>query len=173
MPNNPHIMQTFQQFIESKQDKILIICRGISGSGKSTLSKGIKDKENGVVFSTDEYHYKNGVYAFDQENKDLYHKMNLERSISAIKAGKTPILIDNTNIKFEYAKPYIIPALEHGYQVKVLEPNTPWAFNADELSKRNSGRAPKEVIGRMLKDWEPHEVFMNKLKTLYDQLHTN
>lgn len=162
-------------FKEYTENKVLYVLRGLSGAGKSTLSKSITDKEGGgIIFSADEFHYKNGVYMFDQEKKELYHKMNVERSIRAIKAGKTPILIDNTNIKFEYAKPYIIPALKYGYEVKVVEPNTPWAFDIDELAKRNNGRAPKDVIGRMIADWEPHEVFMNKLKqTKNDQLRTN
>lgn len=153
----------FKQYFESTQNKVLYILRGLSGSGKSTLSKNITDKEGGYIFSTDEFHYKDGKYQFDPEKKALYHQMNIKRAEDAMKAGKSPIIIDNTSIKFEYAEPYVKAAKENGYEIKVAEPNTPWAFDLEELTKRNSGRAPKDVIKQMLIDWEPHDLFMQKL----------
>ena len=78
--------------------------------------------------------------------------------------GISPIIIDNTNIKFEYAKPYITDANKYGYRVEVVEPNTPWAFDVEGLVKRNSSRAPREIIQKMLSTWEPHDQFVRKIR---------
>src|SRR5437762_22337 len=121
----------FKQFVESTQ-KTLYIMRGISGSGKSTLAKQIQKREGGVIYSTDEFHYVNGEYKFDPNKKDLYHALNLKRAKEAIQQGISPIIIDNTNVKFEYAKPYAQEAFKFSYGVKVVEPNTSWAFDAEE-----------------------------------------
>lgn len=137
--------------------------RGVSGSGKSTQAQKIKDKEGGVIYSTDEFRYIGGKYVFRDEDTVPFHQKNIDRAKDAMETGITPVIIDNTNIQFKYAKPYVQLAKRYGYEVKVVEPDSPWAFNVDELTMRNSGRAPEEVIKKMMSDYEAPETFTRQL----------
>ena len=69
-------------------------------------------------------------------------------------SGISPIVIDNTNTQKWEAKPYVQMAQSHGYTVKVMEPTTPWAKNAQELTQRNQHGVPLHVIRLMLQRWE-------------------
>ena len=41
-------------------------------------------------------------------------------------------------------------------KIEIVEPNTPWKFNAKELAKRNSHDVPQEVIEKMIEKWDPN-----------------
>lgn len=138
--------------------------RGISGSGKSTQAKKIKEREGGVIYSTDEFFYDNqGNYNFKQEDLIPNHQKNVKRAYRAIQQGLSPLIIDNTHLKYEYAEPYVRMAHKYGYQVKVVEPNTPWAFDKDELVKRNTKGTPEDKIQGMLNDYESPETFLQQI----------
>ena len=82
------------------------------------------------------------------------------------------IVIDNTNVrKFEiypyiklanrYIKyinrhmiRYIKLANRYRYSVLVLETQTPWAKNPEELSRRNTHGVARELIAKKVKDWQ-------------------
>jgi NEDD4-binding protein 2 len=49
----------------------------------------------------------------------------------------TPIVIDNTNLQAWEPKGYVIKAIELGYRVEIVEPDTPWKKDPKELAKRN------------------------------------
>ncbi|OXB58069.1 hypothetical protein ASZ78_008409 [Callipepla squamata] len=71
----------------------------------------------------------------------------------AMKNGKSPVIIDNTNIHAWEMKPYVMmvgkamiycfyvlncdihEAREHSYEVVFREPDTPWKFNVRELTR--------------------------------------
>ncbi len=148
-------MKKFDNFLKENNDnKVLIIMRGISGSGKSTLAQQLKGV-SGVVFSTDEFfHDQEGKYNFDATKLGVNHSKNRKRTEEAMKQSISPIVIDNTNTRYEEAKPYVLLAQKYGYKVEVREPDTPWKFNAEELAKRNTHGVPLEAIKRMLSRWE-------------------
>ena len=79
----------------------------------------------------------NGNYNFDVKKLGEAHKWNQERAFVAMDAGKTPIVIDNTNLQAWEPKAYVLKAVDSGYTVKVQEPDTPWKHDAQELAKRN------------------------------------
>ncbi len=133
-------------------NKTLIIMRGISGSGKSTLAKQLG--QNGVVFSTDEYHMIDGKYVYNSEKAPEYHLLNQQRAANAMEQGLPLIVIDNTNVTAAQIYPYAVAAIKYGYNVQFAQPNTPWAFDAEELAKRNTHGVPIEVIQDMLYKWE-------------------
>ena len=56
-------------------------------------------------------------------------------------------------------------AVKHNYKVIILEPDTPWKKDAEELSKRNKHGVPKEAILRMLARWEDDFTVENILKS--------
>jgi len=133
----------------------LIIIRGISGSGKSTLSKQLIG--NGFAFSTDDFFMSDGEYNYDPDLIGNAHLWNINRVKTAMQNGINPIIVDNTNVHNWEMKPYVEQALKFKYEVEFAEPNTPWKFNIDELTKRNKHGVPKEVIEKMVTEWD-HDV---------------
>lgn len=143
------------------ENKKLIILRGLPGSGKSEIAKKLVG--NGVIHSTDTYHIKNGKYEFDSDNIARYHCYNLTSSIMSMKKGISPIIIDNTNIMSAYCIDYVEQGKIYGYEIVVVEPDTPWAFDVEELVKRNSHDTPRDTIIDMLQKYETLDIFKRKL----------
>ena len=142
------------------EEKKLYILRGISGSGKSTLAKKIQEEEGcsqaNIVFSTDDFFVNKttGKYEFDGSKIGRAHQWNQGRVKKAMSEGQQLIIVDNTNTQCWEAKPYVLMAIEHKYQVHVREPDTPWAKDAQELARRNLHNVPLEAIQRMLSRWD-------------------
>ncbi|XP_054829326.1 NEDD4-binding protein 2-like 1 isoform X2 [Eublepharis macularius] len=111
-----------------------------------------------VIFSTDDYFFtEDGSYIFDPDCLEDAHKWNQKRARKAMKNGKSPVIIDNTNIHAWEMKPYVIMALENNYEVIFREPDTHWKFNVRELARHNSHGVPREKIQRMKEQYE-HDV---------------
>lgn len=142
-------------------DKKLIILRGLPGSGKSDIAKKLVG--NGIIHSTDSYLTKNGKYEFDRDNIAKYHYYNLMSSIRSMKKGISPIIIDNTNIAALHCINYSEQGKMYGYEIIVIEPDTHWAFDVEELVKRNSHGVPRDTIIDMLQKYEAPDVFKRKL----------
>jgi len=146
--------------------KVMYVMRGLPGSGKSTRARELG--EGGVILSTDDFfvHDGNGKYEFDPARILEAHQWNQERALDAVKRGVSPVVIDNTNVKAEFARPYAEMAAANGYEIKVVEPDSPWwTLKPDmtpetreelvsELLKRNTHGVPREVIEKMLSQWE-------------------
>ena len=90
--------------------------QGESGSGKSTLAREhiaplLRDLGHNVeIFSTDDLFHENGVYNFNPKLLGVNHKRNLDRTVEALKAGKS-VIVDNTNTQAWEAKGYVSAAL--------------------------------------------------------------
>lgn len=153
--------------IQKEEKKTLVILRGISGSGKSTLSKKLiqENNGNGIVFSTDDYFIKDGIYKFDPNLLGKAHNWNQDRAIKKMKEGESLIIIDNTNTQKWEAKPYVEAGLTYGYEILVKEPTTEWAKDAKELVKRNQHGVPYDSIVSMLKRWETDFTVENIMKS--------
>ena len=137
---------------KAQENKILYIMRGISGSGKSSIAKQLANEND--IFSTDDFFTIEGKYQYDPSMIGHAHQWNQARVSMAMKKGISPIVVDNTNIEAWEAKPYVEEGLKQGYQIEVVETNTPWKFNSEELAKRNKHGVPKEVIEDMIKKWD-------------------
>jgi 2',3'-cyclic-nucleotide 3'-phosphodiesterase len=143
--------------------KTLYILRSLPGGGKSTLAKLISETSRGrgescTVHSTDDFHLKliDGklTYVFQPENLGRFHKSNQNNARASMEFDVDNVVIDNTNIKFSDFSEYIRFAKEFNYRVVLAEPNTPWRFNAEECSYRNTHNVPLEVCQKMLDRWE-------------------
>nr|XP_034971088.1 NEDD4-binding protein 2-like 1 [Zootoca vivipara] len=147
--------------------KSLYLLRGLPGSGKSTLARQLKHEfPSAVVLSTDDYFSaEDGTYVFDPDALEDAHRWNQKRARKAMKNGKSPVIIDNTNVRAWEMKPYVIMALEHSYEVLFREPDTHWKFNVRQLTRRNGHGVPRETIRRMKEQYE-HDV------TFHDVLHS-
>ena len=130
--------------------------RGLPGSGKSYLSKQKSEELQGISYSTDDFFIdeKSGKYIFNPKKISQAHTWNQERTKNSMEKGEKCIIIDNTNTMKWEAKPYVELAVKYGYKVEILEPDTPWKKDADELVKKNKHNVPKEAILRMLERWE-------------------
>ncbi|NXH15786.1 N42L1 protein, partial [Bucco capensis] len=142
----------------------LVLLRGLPGAGKSTLARQLKrDYPGAVVFSTDDFFVEDGVYVFEPDFLEDAHKWNQKRARKAMKSGKSPVIIDNTNIHAWEMKPYVMMARENRYEVIFQEPDTPWKFNVRELTRRNIHRVPREKIQQMKEQYEHNVTFHSVL----------
>ncbi|XP_077666201.1 NEDD4-binding protein 2-like 1 isoform X4 [Eretmochelys imbricata] len=139
--------------------KRLYLLRGLPGSGKTTRARQLKREFPGaVILSTDDFFFtEDGTYVFSPDCLDEAHLWNQKRAHKAMKNGKSPVIIDNTNIHAWEMKPYVIMARENNYEVIFQEPDTHWKFNVRELARRNNHGVPREKIQRM-KDQYEHDI---------------
>lgn len=145
--------------------RILICMRGAPGSGKSFLARSIIDRTmNGDyenhIFSTDDYFYdrRSKRYTFDRSKLGQAHDSNQFRVSQRAMNGWSPIIVDNTNMKWWEMFPYFKNAVKNGYVIKILEPNTPWKISVSKLAQRNKHNVDQEAIARMLSNYEPGSV---------------
>ena len=149
-------MKKFTNWLENKENKQLILMRGISGSGKSTVAKKLVG--NGKIFSTDDFFMQDGKYNFDVSKIGHYHKLNQERTEEAMKNGISPIVIDNTMTQAWEGAEYVKLADKYGYSVKIEELPIP---DIDELMKRQENRKSinkalsREIVEKMIGRFQP------------------
>ncbi|NXV17563.1 N42L1 protein, partial [Cepphus grylle] len=122
-----------------------------------------RDHPSAVVLSTDDFFIENGVYVFEPDFLEDAHKWNQKRARKAMKNGKSPVIIDNTNIHAWEMKPYVMMARENRYEVIFREPDTPWKFNVQELTRRNTHHVPRQKIQRMKEQYEHNVTFHSVL----------
>ncbi|XP_068123154.1 NEDD4-binding protein 2-like 1 [Hyperolius riggenbachi] len=161
----PQQNQAPQRPPPSRFSKHIYLLRGLPGSGKTSLARKLKREfATAVVLSTDDYFLmEDGTYIYNPDLLQEAHRWNQKRARKAMNRGKTPIIIDNTNIVAWHMKPYAVMALENAYQVIFMEPNTHWKFNVRELTRRNSHGVPREKIQRMKEDYDHNVTFHSVL----------
>ncbi|KAI5099205.1 NEDD4-binding protein 2-like 2 [Silurus meridionalis] len=134
---------------------VLILMRGVPGSGKTTLARQISSSgPSGLILSTDDYFYQKDSYHFEPALLSTAHTWNQNRAKKAMLDEYTPVIIDNTNIQAWEMKPYVAAALEMGYRVDFVEPDTSWKCDPAELEKRNHHGVPKKSLINMLDRFE-------------------
>ncbi|XP_017861853.1 PREDICTED: uncharacterized protein LOC108613119 [Drosophila arizonae] len=146
--------------------KIMIIMRGPAGSGKSTMAKSILNQIHlldqhpitDFVYSTDDYFITPRGYEFNPSILPEAHDWNKERVKCKAAAGWSPIIVDNTNIMKWEMQPYVQIAVQHGYLIELLEPQTSWSKSATKLAQKNVHQVPKDAIKRMLDRYEKTNV---------------
>jgi len=143
----------------SRPTQELIVMRGIPGSGKSTKAKELAGQ--GKIHSTDDVieagedyteFFAKMIASKDFTPLSRVHSTNLKNAISSMKSGVTPVIIDNTNIKQNEAKAYVVAALELGYSdnnIKFVDIGTA-GLEAAELAKRNTHGVPLDKIEMMI-----------------------
>jgi len=161
------IKETLQESVEknslgvivSKPNQELIVMRGIPGAGKTTKAKSLV--KEGKIHSTDMLIESTGDYRafFDKmiaENDFVplsrMHSKNLVNAIESMKAGITPVVIDNTNIKQNDCKSYVVEALKLGYaddNIKFIDIGT-GGLNAEQLALRNTHGVSLDTIQKMI-----------------------
>ena len=147
----------------TRPNQVLDIMRGIPGAGKSTKAKTLV--KEGVIHSTDDVIESTGDYRLFFETMkasgnfgELHkaHSTNLKNAKKSMTEGITPIVIDNTNIKANEAKQYVLEALKLGYDdvnIRITDVGTGGA-TAEVLAGRNKHGVPLDKIEQMMKAYE-------------------
>jgi len=143
----------------TRPNQELIVMRGIPGAGKSTKAKSLVGQ--GKIHSTDDVIEKSGDYleffakmiaTGDFSALSKVHSQNLKDAITSMKAGITPVIVDNTNIKQNEPKAYVVAALEMGFadnNIKFVDVGTA-GLEATQLAARNTHGVPLERIEAMI-----------------------
>jgi predicted kinase len=143
----------------TKPSQVIIIMRGIPSAGKSTKAKSLVG--DGIIHSTDAVIESMGDYrAFFTamiESKDYSalhkaHDTNFKNAKKSMKSGISPIIIDNTNIKANEPKKFVVEALTMGYDdinIQIVDIGD-GGLDAEALSARNTHGVPLEKIEAMI-----------------------
>jgi hypothetical protein len=110
--------------------KIVYLMRGLPSCGKSHMARQLA-AGGGLICETDEYfHTQVGddptKYNYRRELQQAACDWNFERFCRAIDQGISPIIIDRGNSRSLESRRYARYAVEHGYQVEMSEPDSPW-----------------------------------------------
>tara|TARA_Y100000034_G_scaffold136971_1_gene217761 strand:- start:4452 stop:5108 length:657 start_codon:yes stop_codon:yes gene_type:complete len=199
MKNDPLLL--FSDWMdETVSEKVLYIMRGTPGSGKSWDAKRLagyvqdaggewiepEEGEVGPIYSaddlisTDPEEYKQ-IYAAAKRDNSIgrklggWHRECMRLTVEAMREGRSPIVVDNTNLKKRDVRPYVEMAIEHGYEVQFQEPTSSWWADirpwltqknndraldraADKLAYRNSHGVPAAAIKGMLQRWQDMKI---------------
>ncbi|VVC91409.1 unnamed protein product, partial [Leptidea sinapis] len=163
MRNNIWTQQTREMITKFNEGwRLLLIMRGAPGSGKSFKARelvqmtvgSVNESYHRHVFSTDDFFMCGGVYKFDKMNLHDAHLWNQNKAFEAMSKGFSPVIIDNTNIHIWDIEPYVKNGVKNGYLIYIVEPDTPWAKNAQRLFQKNCHNVPLHSIQRMLDNYE-------------------
>jgi hypothetical protein len=161
----------------SSADKVVYLMRGLPCCGKSHTARKLAG-ETGVVCETDQYfHTQVGTdprtYDYKKQLLPLARQWNFERFQQAIRAGRSPVIVDRGNSVNRESQQYARFAVDHGYRVELCEPDSPWwqeirvllkykpvtrpilhgwATKLAEMS-RNHHRVPESTIRRWMDGW--------------------
>lgn len=143
--------------------RVLVLMRGAPGSGKTYLARVIVESTVGAsnfnnytnhIFSADDHMVHNGNYHYSVYRLDEVHKKNKARVSKAVNEGRSPVIVDNTNMTTREMYPYVKDAVSKGYIIEVVEPSNPWAQKPSQLAKRNIHGLTKDKIQTMLQKYE-------------------
>ena len=74
------------------------------------------------------------------------HEFSQKAAETAAAEGRPMIVIDNTNIKAWEYKKYLSIAKQYNYSIVFMLPQTPWAWDPEELAKRTQHGLTLEIL---------------------------
>ena len=142
------------QFVQSSLT--MLILRGLPGSGKSSLvGRILKTYPQAEVCSADAYFtHADGSYQYDRDKIKEAHIFSQEKAEALCRDACNLVIVDNTHVKRWELQPYLNIATKFRYSVVILEPQTPWAKDPEQLAMRNSHDVKANVIRKKLKEWQ-------------------
>ena len=143
---------------EGNSDRKLYIMRGLPGSGKSTQAHQI----GGLIYSTDDFFIKDGIYQFDSSKLTQAHQWNQQRTKEALDDKIHTVVVDNTGIKAWEMRPYAEFGFNNDYMIILAEPETPHKWDVSKLAQINSHNVPERIIQRM-KDNYQHNLSLDDI----------
>jgi predicted kinase len=154
-------------------EKIVYLMRGLPSCGKSTMAKRLV-ADGGVIFETDEYFYTQvgtdpTKFNYKKELQQTACDWNFERFCRAVDEGISPIVVDRGNSRSLESRRYARYARDRGYELQLVEPDSPWWQEirvllkyrkltrpalyewADKLAEMS--RSTHRVPARTIRDW--------------------
>jgi predicted kinase len=126
---------------------MLYILRGLPGSGKSTKAR--KLVRESLIASADHFFIQpNGDYLWKASEIGNAHA-HCRGFARALLSNGLDCAVDNTNTMNREFKPYIDLAMKYGHKIKIIMPETEWAWDVEECAKRNTHNVPVDAIQRM------------------------
>lgn len=153
----------------------LYIMRGIPGCGKSHRATALSQRlDNAPIFSADNFYGVGEEYRknWSPQKAHLGHRDCESKTLVAMKQRAKSVIVDNTNLSLQAFRAYLDYAIDLGYAVHLVYPDSPWWTdtvlpflrnkNSDEPSKLQAA-----VIANLLFEKNTHGV---PLQTLSDML---
>ena len=104
-----------------KNEKSLLLLRGLPGSGKSTLAEVLSENGKYPVLAIDQYFTDaDGLYVFNHLENHLAYEACEKKTLSAMKKAIEKIILDNTFTLDWEMEPYFKMAKENDYRVFVV-----------------------------------------------------
>ncbi|XP_076130739.1 NEDD4-binding protein 2-like 1 [Alosa pseudoharengus] len=148
----------------------LIILRGPPGSRKTDKANELLNdfKERGIygiIVSADDYFRNPNGEIVDIDPRELWeaHKEAREKAFDAMLRKANPIIIDNTNMEFQYMYPYVFMGFRRGYWIEFVD------LMDEDVSPYDSYRRCKEKIP--LEKFEKWKASYRKVKHIYQILY--
>lgn len=142
---------TENRIISENVTKKLVIMVGLPGSGKSTY---IRNLSAPYICSADSYFEKNGKYEFDPSKLYLAHQQSQNNCRNYMRANKSLIVVDNTNLNDKERLPYEQLAEKFGYQIEyvVFQPEK---RSIEDLANRNLHGVDAAKLKIMVNKYRP------------------
>jgi hypothetical protein len=152
--------------------------RGLPACGKSHKARRLAG-DHGIVLETDQYFYTHvgddpASYDYRDDLLPTARAWNLARFRESIVRGISPIVVDRGNGLNPETHGYAAYAVEHGYEVELAEPDSPWWLELRVLLKykqyvavelfdawaqklahatRDTHRVPRDTIRHWMSRW--------------------
>lgn len=139
--------------------------RGLPGSGKSTLAKALAGLYEAVYVSADVMLESSNGYAWTYPLSCHAHEICRSLVELAMQQQRTTIVLDNMHLRPFRAKPYVDTAKSYGYEIKVVEPTTPWRADVDGLLQYGTHKVRREQMEAYVEIYKhiPLEIFKDVL----------
>lgn len=125
---------------KDRDDRTLVICRGVPGSGKSSFAREMAGDY--PVFEADSYFMIDGKYVFDRNKLGAAHRQCQNSVESSMQSNVKKIFVSNTSTQQKELKPYYELAEKYGYKVYSVV-----------VENRHGGKdvhgVPEEALARM------------------------
>lgn len=158
---NSYLPSNYKSTIEKINQglRVCIILRGLPGSGKSSLAKQIledtvKGDAKNHIISADNFFIRGEKYVYDPAKISEAHQYANTTFCQFASEGKSPLIVDNTHRQYWEMYHYLSVAIQYDYHIELMEPATPWKFNASKLSQKNTHGVPLNKIEKMRDDYE-------------------
>ena len=132
-------------------DNVIYLMRGLPSCGKSHTARKLAG-QTGVVCETDAFFYTQvgadpSQYDYDPALLQAARDWNFDCFQRAVDAGRSPIVVDRGNSRNRETQRYARYGIDHGYQVELKEPQSPWWREIRMLLRA------KQIHGQNLDRW--------------------
>lgn len=122
--------------------------------GQKIIEDTIKTNAEEHIISADDYFMRNGRYTYDGTKISEAHQYAQRTFMQRASKGYSPLIVDNTNMKYWELVPYIQVAIQYQFHVEIMEPQTPWKFKARDLAQKNKHGVPMDKIKKMMENYD-------------------